>query len=87
MPHQREGGRIVLGADLISIGVNINRMRFFPVLFQFKTRCLVMMKSMKSCKREIKALSNIQATVSTSHKILMCFQSLSDPRFSFLKQL
>ena len=46
-------------------------MRLLPILFQFKTRCLVMMKSMKSCKREIKALSNIQATVSTSRKILV----------------
>ncbi|KAK3085445.1 hypothetical protein FSP39_003407 [Pinctada imbricata] len=28
----------------------------------YKTRCLMMMKSMKSCKREIKALMNTQAT-------------------------
>lgn len=33
-----------------------------PILSVFKTRCLIMMKSMKSCKREIKSLMNIQAT-------------------------
>lgn len=33
-----------------------------PVLSVFKTRCLVMMKSMKSVKREIKALMNVQSS-------------------------
>ena len=53
------------------IRLMIDRMKLLPISFQFKTRCLVMMKSMKSCKREIKALSNIQATVSTTCKILV----------------
>jgi len=31
------------------------------LFFQFKTRCFIMMKSMKGCKREIKALMNVQS--------------------------
>lgn len=33
-----------------------------PMLSVFKTRCLVMMKSMKACKREIKQLMNVQSS-------------------------
>ncbi|WAR13448.1 CNO10-like protein [Mya arenaria] len=33
-----------------------------PMLSVFKTRCLVMMKSLKACKREIKALMNVQSS-------------------------
>lgn len=41
-------------------------------LLQFKTRCFIMMKSMKGCKREIKALVNVQSKEVRSEYYTVC---------------
>ncbi|XP_052230090.1 CCR4-NOT transcription complex subunit 10-like isoform X2 [Dreissena polymorpha] len=60
IPTEREGSRE--DSKEGSPGSESSWENWRPMLSVFKMRCLIMMKSMKACKREIKAVMNVQSS-------------------------